>query len=159
MVVDGSQLLSRGESISWLDLKEITNDDLKSINYKDYLVIEKAGNYEGLCLWFDCSMGPLESAMLLSTSPKEPPTHWKQTVIVFPESNCQPVEVGEPIALSIDIERNAVNVRRYNLQVNMLDPNEMDHIVPCDCYLTKCILGKQYFIATEKPDDLMNIEE
>lgn len=31
---------------------------------------------------------------------------------------------------------------RYNLQVSLLDPNEVEHPVPCSCDMTKCILTK-----------------
>lgn len=48
--------------------------------------------------------------MVLDTSPKSPATHWKQTVIVFPQE--QEVEEGEPIAFQLDMNRDQLNGRR-----------------------------------------------
>lgn len=31
---------------------------------------------------------------------------------------------------------------RYNLQLSLLDPEEVEHPVPCTCHMTKCILIK-----------------
>lgn len=31
---------------------------------------------------------------------------------------------------------------RYNLQLELLDSEEMEHPLPCNCLLTKCILAK-----------------
>ncbi|KAI9030339.1 S-adenosyl-L-methionine-dependent methyltransferase [Hyaloraphidium curvatum] len=50
----------------------------------------------GLVIWFDCIFdGPRDAkrvtSVALSTSPMSEPTHWKQTVLIFPE----PVEVTD----------------------------------------------------------------
>lgn len=33
---------------------------------------------------------------------------------------------------------------RYDLQLVLLDPNDTIHPVPCSCYMTKCIVTKEY---------------
>lgn len=39
---------------------------------------------------------------------------------------------------------------RYNLIVEILDPEVIDHPVPCSCYMTKCILVKKLMTSHEE---------
>lgn len=77
-----------------------------------FVVIEKEGKYDGLCIWFDCNMIPQDTGIMLSTSPMLPETHWKQTVIVYPESCCRDVEKGEPVAFHLLMKKKEDNLRR-----------------------------------------------
>lgn len=65
-------------------------------------------------MWFECVFPDLENSkegqVRLETGPLNPPTHWKQTVIILPEE--QEVEMGDPIAFQLDMTRDAVNGRR-----------------------------------------------
>lgn len=74
------------------------------------------GSYQGLCIWFEClfpdsSEDEGDNRVVLDTSPKSAPTHWKQTLIVFPQE--QEVNEGEPIAFQLDMNRDPINGRRY----------------------------------------------
>lgn len=73
----------------------------------------KNGQYQGICVWFDCNFPRLSSRdhIVLSTGPKAKPTHWKQTVILLPDE--QTVEEQEPIAFQLDMKRDINSSRRY----------------------------------------------
>lgn len=92
----------------------------------------------------------MSNPIILSTSPKEPATHWKQTVIAFPEDATEEIdEIGIPIAVQLKITRSSESLRRYNLQLEILDADKEEHAMPCDCILTKCILTKQHLRSLE----------
>ncbi|ERL91948.1 hypothetical protein D910_09271 [Dendroctonus ponderosae] len=81
-------LISEPEVATWIDLREVTSDDLNEIKLRHVAMSNKVGTYEGICLWFTCtfpfSKGPSNTEPVsLST---EPETHWKQTLIVLPNS-------------------------------------------------------------------------
>lgn len=125
------------------------------------LVSQNRGKFQGVCIWFECTFPSSETSMIdpicLSTSPKEPPTHWKQTVIAFPEDATEEIdEDGIPIAVQLKITRSADSTRRYNLQLEILDAEKEEHAMPCDCILTKCILTKQHLRSLEMEEIDMN---
>ncbi|XP_050305337.1 protein arginine N-methyltransferase 6 [Anthonomus grandis grandis] len=137
-------LLSQGEVVSWLDLKEVTKEDLNEIKFSHVAVATKESTYEGICIWFTCTFpfqkGPSSvEPVILSTEPDEPETHWKQTLICLP--NSLKVEVGSPICYDLVLKRSEENSRRYTLELSMLDPDEVEHPEFCSCYMTKCILA------------------
>lgn len=39
-----------------------------------------------------------------------------------------------------------ISFYRYDLQVTLLDPDEVEHPVPCACHMTKCIVIKTYMM-------------
>ena len=93
------------------------------------LVCSKEGKYQGLSLWFDVEF---PDGSVLSTDPREEPTHWKQTVIVLPTS----IEVSEkePVAFDLKLHRNSTNPRRYNVVYTMLDALEVTHDISPTIY-------------------------
>lgn len=100
---------------TWIDLREVTSDDLNEIKLRHVAVSNKVGTYEGICLWFTCTFpfprGPNNSEPVsLSTEPDEPETHWKQTLIVLP--NSMSVEVGSPMCYDLTIKRSTDSNRR-----------------------------------------------
>ncbi|ENN74605.1 protein arginine N-methyltransferase 6 isoform X1 [Dendroctonus ponderosae] len=136
-------LISEPEVATWIDLREVTSDDLNEIKLRHVAVSNKVGTYEGICLWFTCTFpfprGPSNTEPVsLSTEPDEPETHWKQTLIVLP--NSMNVEVGSPICYDLTIKRSTDSNRRYNIELIMLDPEEVQHPEFCRCFMTKCIL-------------------
>lgn len=155
--IDKEHLLHGGTVITWLDLRDITMDDLKQISFKEVIVCDKPGRYQGICLWFDCEFpfDDVGASIVLSTSPFSPPTHWKQTVILLPENAHQDVEAKYPLAFSLEILRNAENPRRYNIELELIDADDMEHSIPCDCYLTKCILTKAHLNSLHFGDSEM----
>lgn len=89
-------------------------------------MVQKPGKYEGVCLWFYCSFPNADNdneQVVLSTSPKASSTHWKQTVLLLPEIACESLEIGDPIAISLEMKRNEKNSRRYFQNLTALMPN------------------------------------
>ncbi|KAL1513653.1 hypothetical protein ABEB36_003038 [Hypothenemus hampei] len=141
--IAASCLLAEPEVLTWIDLREVTHDNLDEINFRHVAVSNKIGAYEGICLWFTCTFPCPKGSnnfepVTLSTEPDEPITHWKQTLIVLP--NSMKVEVGHPICYDLVMKRSTESSRRYALELTMLDPEEVEHPEFCSCFMTKCIL-------------------
>lgn len=157
LVVGEKELLHEGTVMAWLDLKEVSADDLSEINFKEVIVVSTAGRYQGVCIWFECEFPPDDngSSVVLSTSPLSPQTHWKQTVIVLPDNAQDDVEEKDPIAFSLTLKRNQLNQRQYNIEMTLIDNEEIDHPLPCDCIMTKCILAKAHLATIQSLDTEM----
>lgn len=78
----------------------------------NYLGSSRSGQYQGICVWFECHFPELNSnnRVILKTGPESPATHWKQTIILLPEE--QQVEEQEPIAFQLDMNRDQIHSRR-----------------------------------------------
>lgn len=150
-LIQGKDLLHHGTIVAWLDLNEVTTDDLNQFEFKEVIVAQVDGRYQAFCLWFDVQFPVNDDGLMvtLSTAPTEPDTHWKQTVILLPDHAHQEVTAKDPLALSLLIKRNECNPRHYNIELEMLDPEAVEHPLPCDCVLTKCILIKEHLSKME----------
>ncbi|XP_058819626.1 protein arginine N-methyltransferase 6 [Topomyia yanbarensis] len=152
--VSAEHLLHEGHIMAWLDLKEVSVEDLDAFEMKEVMVIQNSGKFQGICIWFDCTFpsgDPSQVAheVVLSTSPKSPVTHWKQSVILLPEDACEDVDKLDPIAFNLSLSRNAEHGRRYNIQLTLLDAEKEEHSLPCECVMTKCILMKAHLQKME----------
>ncbi|XP_022920816.2 protein arginine N-methyltransferase 6 [Onthophagus taurus] len=138
-IVKPDQILGDPEVVLWIDLREVTIEDLDCIKAQHIAVANKEGRYQGICIWFTC-MFPSSSTepVILSTDPDEIPTHWKQTTVVLPSEAL--VEKSEPMAYELLLVRSTSNERHYTIEVVMLDPEEVEHPEYCSCHMTKCIL-------------------
>lgn len=141
MNIKPEHLLSEPEIILWLDMREVTLEDIRCNKIQHLAVIDKPGRYQGICLWFTCSFpSTLLEPVVLSTHPEDPSTHWKQTVIALPADIS--VEKGQPIAYEIIIRRSEHDHRKYGLELEMLDADDVTHPEYCNCFKTKCILTR-----------------
>ncbi|RZB39603.1 protein arginine N-methyltransferase 6 [Asbolus verrucosus] len=132
-------VLADPEIVVWIDLREVTSEDVSSVKIRHVAVANRPGKYQGICLWFTCTFPSFSAEPVsLSTAPEEPETHWKQTTIVLP--NELQVEERAPIAYELTLARSSESARRYNIEVAMLDPDEVEHPEYCNCHMTKCIL-------------------
>ncbi|XP_068150656.1 protein arginine N-methyltransferase 6 [Drosophila tropicalis] len=138
-----NDLLHEGVVFHWMNLMDVSVDELAEIQFKEVLAVQKAGKHQGFCIWFDV-LFPGDDTVVLSTSPLSPETHWKQCVVVLPEDSCENLEEKSPIAFQINMKRNPNDVRKYNLEVELLDANLEEHPVPCPCHMTKCILTEAH---------------
>ncbi|CAK1551492.1 unnamed protein product [Leptosia nina] len=140
MQIRSVDLLGEEVALNWINLRDCTVEELDSYCVQHVVGANKNGRYQGICIWFECIFPELssEERVILNTGPIAEPTHWKQTVILLPDE--QRVEEKEPIAFKLDMNRDGKNSRRYNLQLTLLDPEEIEHPVPCCCDMTKCIL-------------------
>lgn len=150
--VGEASLLHEGTVMAWLDLRDVTLAELEELRFKEVIVAERSGRYQGVCIWFDCEFPMVESSgdsVVLSTGPAVPATHWQQTVVVLPEQAHEDVERRDPIAFQLVIRRNADNRRRYNMELELIDREEIEHSLPCDCIMTKCILTKAHLAGMQ----------
>lgn len=147
-------LLHDGTVVAWLDLNDISIDDLNQFQFKEVIVIQQRGRYQGVCLWFDVEFpsNDDDDMVTLSTHPKSLATHWKQTVILLPENAHEDVDERDPIAFELTIRRNESNSRHYNLEVTLIDQELVEHSLPCDCIQTKCILTKAHLASVRDYD-------
>ncbi|KAF2900191.1 hypothetical protein ILUMI_05986 [Ignelater luminosus] len=141
MTVKSDDVLSDPEVLLWIDLREITVEELNLSKIRHLAVVDKPGNYQGICLWFACAFPATDTEpVYLSTDPDEGETHWKQTVIVLPADI--PVEEGTPIPYEISIKRSEEDHRKYTIEVQMLDDEAIEHPEYCTCFKTRCILAR-----------------
>lgn len=160
MLVQPENLLGDEVALCWINLKEDTVADLDKYSVKHVVGASQSGSYQGISVWFRC-LFPYQNnsavPICLCTSPFSLETHWKQTVVILPEQ--QTVEEGEPIAFELSMERSAESNRRYNLQVVLLDPEEVEHPLPCNCHMTKCILTKTFMMQHPERTDVPILED
>ncbi|KAK4323384.1 hypothetical protein Pmani_005903 [Petrolisthes manimaculis] len=90
--VTESDLLAQPTCIKKFNLRWVTEEEIQLFSTTTFVGINRPGAYQGICLWFECSFDgrqyneegeELGTVITLSTSPSSPPTHWKQTVVVF----------------------------------------------------------------------------
>lgn len=146
MTVRPNELLHDGTVVTWLDLNDVTVDELNEFTFDEVVVIQRPGRYQGICIWFEVEFPANDEGEMvtLSTAPQAQSTHWKQTVIPLPDHVIDDLEPRCPIALHVVMRRNTENARHYNLELTMLNSEEVEHPLPCDCILTKCILTKEH---------------
>lgn len=151
MVVPAADLLHEGTVMAWIDLNEITLDDLQEFHFNEVTVVQQPGQYQGICLWFDVTFPTNDDGktVTLSTGPFAEPTHWKQTVILLPDQYQEHVDVQEPLAFNLLVVRNEDNRRQYKIEITILDASDVEHQMPCDCNFTKCILVKEHLKLTQ----------
>ena len=144
--ISEKDLLHNGVAMHWMNLLDVSAEELDHLEFQDVLSVTKAGKHQGYCIWFDCRFPgeSYEESIVLSTGPKVPVTHWKQCIVVLPENACEEVEENTPVSFKISMKRKINDNRKYDLEVEILDPNEVEHPIPCDCHLTKCILTKAH---------------
>jgi len=144
--VNQDDLLAEGKLLVWLDLKHILVEKIDLLGEEDCIsVCEKDGRFQGMCIWFAVEF---PDGSELSTGPRDEATHWKQTAVVLPED----IEVtrNQPIAFKLELKRDASYPRRYNMELSLLDAEEVEHDIPCDCHMTKCIVTKKYIIGLDE---------
>lgn len=140
LTVQPEDILADAEMLLYLDLRQVTTEDLDAFKTDHFAVATRFGKCEGICLYFICHFPSEQDCVSLSTEPGAPDTHWKQTAIVLPTSS--EVEEGGSIPYSISLRRSAEAGRKYMIEVEMLDPDLVEHPMPCMCNMTKCILAR-----------------
>jgi hypothetical protein len=159
-VLPKEHLLADDIVVAFLDLNDISPGELDRIDFNEVIVAKKEGKFQGVCLWFDVLFpsNDMEEDVTLSTHPQCKPTHWKQTVIPLP-ANIETVEPLTPIAFKLTIQRHPENYRHYNLILEILDPesDEVEHPLPCDCNMTKCILSKTHLASLAENNGFQNV--
>lgn len=138
LLLHQDDLLAESKLLAWLDLRCISVEELNLLGGEYISVCEKDGRFQGMCIWFAVEF---PDGSELSTGPHCDATHWKQTAIVLPTDI--KVTKQEPIAYKLDLKRDTCP-RRYNIELSLLVADEVEHDIPCNCYMTKCIVTKAY---------------
>ena len=102
-----------------------------SIDFSKFIEFsESYVTLQGIAIWFDCHFKCYEAdnwkETILSTGPREEPTHWQQTVIpLFGSTGSdENVECDEIIGWELTLRKveGDKNERQYAIQVEVLDP-------------------------------------
>ncbi len=59
---------------------------------------------------------------------------------LFNADNDEIVEQDEVIGWELALHKTATNERHYAIQLEILDPAQAEHPVPCECQTAKCTL-------------------
>jgi len=90
--VKEEDLLAKPVCFKVFNLRWMAEADLSHFSEDVFVDIAKDGRYDGVCVWFECDFDGKDydeegaefgELVTLATGPLAPPTHWKQTVIVF----------------------------------------------------------------------------
>jgi protein arginine N-methyltransferase 1 len=121
------QLVSDEKIISSLDLSTLTVDDLKtlqSFNLK-YSIIKNC-NLQGFALWFDVIFHTDDNIVTLSTSPRTKQTHWKQTVVLLPQTidnieacNYLKLSQNDQLECFAVLKQSDTNIRHYVIDIGI----------------------------------------
>ncbi|MDI6840883.1 MAG: hypothetical protein QMD71_08580 [bacterium] len=81
-LIKPEQFLSIPAKLHTIDFYEINDKQVMYVNNSVKFIIKQSGTFYGLAGWFDAW---LSDKVILSTSPKNEPTHWKNTFFPIQE--------------------------------------------------------------------------
>lgn len=145
-VLPKNSFLADPSAVAFIDLNDVSSEDLDKFEFNEVFVTNENGNFQGVCIFFEVFFPSNNTSdVVLTTNPDAAQTHWKQTVVPLP-STIAVTEISTPVAFKLQFVRHPENRRHYNILLEILDAEseEVEHALPCDCYLTKCILSKAH---------------
>ncbi|KAI5709621.1 hypothetical protein M8J75_001690 [Diaphorina citri] len=126
MQIHPNNILSKPLEVFEFNTKDIQQESIRKITKNVQSECHKNGVVNGIALWFDVYFHAGDKPdIVLTTAPVMSPlqlTHWKQTVIILPFEKT--VEKSEKLHYNLDISKSAKNPRHYNIELNVLDPDE-----------------------------------
>mmetsp|Transcript_12320 Transcript_12320/g.19545 ORF Transcript_12320/g.19545 Transcript_12320/m.19545 type:complete len:377 (-) Transcript_12320:90-1220(-) len=129
-IVDESSLVTPPCCVLELDLCKCSTRDLDFLAPFSLRVARK-DFIHSLVVWFDVTFGAASPAVVLSTAPSKPGTHWKQTVLYLDEplvAHC-----GDAISGTLAVRKNLQNHRdldvklAYELQGEVPKPSTIQY--------------------------------
>jgi hypothetical protein len=111
--VPASALLAEEQLVAQFDMARLAVADLERIGSPEMEFRPAGERVSGIVLWFDAGFEPF--APPLSTSPKQPPTHWSQEVLLLTEELSVPRDAMLRVRLTI--VRNSYWRRHYALHL------------------------------------------
>lgn len=101
-----------------IDLATVQDTDLQKFEQALDFKVPAGRRLDGIATWFECDFG--DAGCLLSTSPSEPATHWRQTAFYFR----QPMEGGGGIRVTgnMEVERLEDFSRGYRVTFTLGAP-------------------------------------
>lgn len=118
--IDGCEekfVLTKPNEILSLDLMTCDLGYTK-FSYDFNLEVTKNGKLNSIVGYFDCVFDLPQAEVLLSTSPDEPQTHWKQVVFYF--DKVIDVKVGDVVSGKLTCRRDRKDLRSLNVQIVLL---------------------------------------
>ncbi|KAK1443955.1 protein arginine N-methyltransferase [Babesia gibsoni] len=113
-VVDEKTLNTSSCCVLSLDLCTCSIKDLDFSN--EFLLIGQRKDYvHALVFWFDVTFSACHKPLVLSTSPRDKYTHWKQTVFYLPDDLV--LDYGDKIKGMIAVKRNDRNPRDIDVKI------------------------------------------
>lgn len=110
---DRQAILSNKCKIVDLDLVHMNKDDVNfAATYN--LNISKNAKVSAVIAWFDCHFEDLKNKVVLSTSPYEYYTHWKNTIFYLDKP--QNVEHGDSLKGSVAVRQSKENYRELDVK-------------------------------------------
>jgi len=149
MDIDDTQLLANPLPVKEINCTSVTIEELRSFSTKLNFRNEKdLSVMHGFCFWFDVTFEGSDTTITLSTSPAQPKTHWKQTVICF--ADIFTLKPSDPIECAVTFSVDKDNARRYDLTLEMgamlgneeYDSDTDNHEVDCSCM--SCAVMRAY---------------
>ena len=122
MTVKPSELIAEPREIVSLHLKHAQTEDIASFKEMFEFKISKHALCHGFGVWFKCTFdtGAADCCIVnLDTSPHADVTHWKQTVVMLPDTLM--LSKDENLSCSISFEQSKENKRHYNIGVEIHD--------------------------------------
>lgn len=116
-LVSSHGLLADPVELIVLDLATVREADLKDFQAHLRFDIPVGRRLDGLVTWFECEFG--DAGWLLSTSPSDPATHWRQTAFYLR----QPFEAGcRSLAVegTVRAETHAEYSRGYRVALDLV---------------------------------------
>lgn len=98
-----------------VDLRYCKKEDLDFFAEYKLRVLRK-DFLHALVVWFDVSFEACSPPVILSTAPRQPFTHWKQTVLYLDE--VVPTNAGEELSGMIAVRKNAQNPRDLDVKLS-----------------------------------------
>jgi 2-polyprenyl-3-methyl-5-hydroxy-6-metoxy-1,4-benzoquinol methylase len=112
----GPGVADGGAVLADFDMATVTAAEMATIGARVEFSAS-AGQFGGFVLWFDVdALGGARH----DTSPRAPPTHWKQVVIPLPTENDFDVDDNDEITVELSLTQSPGNPRFYDISMEMV---------------------------------------
>ncbi|XP_014260320.1 protein arginine N-methyltransferase 2-like [Cimex lectularius] len=113
-----------------------TKDELDSVKHELLFVANDSGIVDGISIWCSFGLSGVTNKPLENTDINPSWADSSETSIIF--SNQLEVEKDEPVCFDLTfVKENAGN---YKIKLENIEPDEIEHPVGCNCYMTKCMV-------------------
>lgn len=122
-VIPAKSLISDPQLVASLDMEFVAEEDVKTLIGSFKFEMNKHGFLHGFACWFDVGFEGGSHEVTLPTGPTADPTHWKQTVMLMPDTLM--ISKKDVIGCRVQLSQNESNPRRYDIGLQ-LDEEESE---------------------------------
>jgi predicted RNA methylase len=102
-----------------LDLMQLKSEDLIHVPLSLPLRVASQDTIvHGVGLWWDVVFAGSQKSVVLSTGPEVPPTHWKQSVVMFPQPLS--IDVEDDVSAQLELVLQDPEERQYTLSLELV---------------------------------------